>query len=558
MIPSFPPPPGPGYRAETLLFDALASGLDDGYFVYNRLKYVEPRGAAEGECDFLILHRERGMLIVECKGGGVRRAGDGRWLRQLDGTEQELDETPFAQAQRTVKQLIRLLEPRTMRLFERLDRLPFVHGHAVAFPRALRAEANLPLDVDPETIWDADDLGGIGARVEAAFAFWRRAARGAVQPLEPWEFKQFRKKVLHPQLHVVASLGAAIRGEEHALVRLSTEQLQLVDSWIDNRRIRVCGGAGTGKTILALEAARRLAEQGDGVYLLCFNRPLKDHLRAAVEQLDVESGRLQVANFHGLCRQAHSMTRGQDFAVPGDAAAVQRFWTDEAPCFLLDAIAAGHLRRADALIVDEGQDFAEPWWPVLEELLGGAGQGRMIVFYDPQQTVFGRACCVPAAPTITLRRNFRNTRRIAAVVNALGELTMESFDRCPDGEAPDVRPQESPSRTRKQLANLVARLIKDEQLLPDQIALLSPHTRKNSALGNIDELAGYALAGNPLERDGKLLHTTIGRFKGLESDVVIMFDVDPDDPRCDRHARYVAASRARHRLYVFAKGDWLA
>ena len=111
--------------------------------------------------------------------------------------------------------------------------------------------------------------------------------------------------------------------------------------------------------------------------------------------------------------------------------------------------------------------------------------------------------------------------------------------------------------TQKRL-NLILRLTRDEKLLPDQITLLTPHTRQNSVLGEIDELAGIDLAGNPLDRDGKLLHTTIGRFKGLESDVVILLDVDPDDERCDRHARYVAASRARHRLFVFAKGDWLA
>lgn len=55
-----------------------------------------------------------------------------------------------------------------------------------------------------------------------------------------------------------------------------------------------------------------------------------------------------------------------------------------------------------------------------------------------------------------------------------------------------------------------------------------------------------------------MLHTTIGKFKGLEADVVILADIDPDDVRCNLSARYVAASRARHRLYVFQHGDWLA
>jgi len=94
--------------------------------------------------------------------------------------------------------------------------------------------------------------------------------------------------------------------------------------------------------------------------------------------------------------------------------------------------------------------------------------------------------------------------------------------------------------------------------VPEQIVILTPHTRKNSTLAGMTELADVPLADLPNDREGKLLHTTIGAFKGLESDVVIMLDVNPDDQRCGLNARYVAASRARHRLYVFAKGDWLA
>jgi DNA helicase IV len=73
----------------------------------------------------------------------------------------------------------------------------------------------------------------------------------------------------------------------------------------------------------------------------------------------------------------------------------------------------------------------------------------------------------------------------------------------------------------------------------------------------VDALAGIPLADRPADQEGKLLHTTIGKFKGLESDIVVMADVDPSDPRCSTRARYVAASRARHMLHVFAKGDWL-
>ena len=65
---------------------------------------------------------------------------------------------------------------------------------------------------------------------------------------------------------------------------------------------------------------------------------------------------------------------------------------------------------------------------------------------------------------------------------------------------------------------------------------------------NCDEETAYAF-----ERAGAILHTTISAFKGLESDVLILADIDPEDSRCDRNARYVAASRAKSRLYVFGR-----
>lgn len=73
-----------------------------------------------------------------------------------------------------------------------------------------------------------------------------------------------------------------------------------------------------------------------------------------------------------------------------------------------------------------------------------------------------------------------------------------------------------------------------------------------------EALGGVPLADSADARAGKVLHATVGAFKGLESDVVIFLDVDPSDERCDRRARYVAASRAKHALHVVAKGDWLA
>jgi len=135
MIPDDPPGFGPGMRAETTLYEALQSQLPDDFFVYHGLRYLEAERAAEGEADFLILHREHGLLSVECKGEGVRRTGTGQWFRIYgDGTEQPLKEDPFHQAQRTVKELVKELNNRLQGMIPRLEgRFPFFHGSLIVF-----------------------------------------------------------------------------------------------------------------------------------------------------------------------------------------------------------------------------------------------------------------------------------------------------------------------------------------------------------------------------------------------------------------------------------------
>lgn len=85
-VPPKPPRPDrPGAAAQRELFLAWQEAVSDDFFVYSRLRYAEAGVAQEGEMDFLVLHREMGLLVIECKGRGVRRARSGGWERQLEG-----------------------------------------------------------------------------------------------------------------------------------------------------------------------------------------------------------------------------------------------------------------------------------------------------------------------------------------------------------------------------------------------------------------------------------------------------------------------------------------
>ncbi len=559
MIPTEIPSRGPGARAERAVFSALHDQLSDDYFVYSRLQYVDDERHTQGEADFLVLHRRYGMLFIECKGEGVERTAEGRWRRLDHGHWKPMKEGPLEQAERTRYEMVDKLKPRIFHEFQEVRGFPFVHGHAVAFPFATIAGMHLPLDAPRILILDSDDLDRLRDRIPEILQLWASKINRPPVSLEDWQFKVFRRRILHPQLHVVDSLAGLIKDEERALVRLTRQQVQTVEGLLGNRRLLVKGGAGTGKTVLALEAAKRLRQKGLDVQFLCFNKALRDHLKAllARDEAQYGDGALEVTSFSALNAVAFYRLGHSRIPVPGQDGEKTAFWNEDAPSALSEAIEKNLMPRFDVIVVDEAQDFAADWWQILEGMLKD-DNGRIIAFCDPAQEIFGRGDALPAWPTFELTFNFRNTVEIARVLNRLGHTQMVTYDSSPQGEPPVVFRQEETGKTLQDLAELVKRLVRDEKVQPDQIAILTPHRREHSILASVSDIAGISISPEPSDRQGRLLHATIGGFKGLESDVLILLDIDPQDPRCSRNARYVAASRARHRLFVFAKGDWLA
>jgi DNA replication protein DnaC len=87
--------------------------------------------------------------------------------------------------------------------------------------------------------------------------------------------------------------------EHHKIDELTQSQFRVLRQLRGHKRATIIGGAGTGKTLLAIEKATQLAEQGFRVLLVCFNRNLKDWITG-----NLKHSNIVICTFHGLVQFA--------------------------------------------------------------------------------------------------------------------------------------------------------------------------------------------------------------------------------------------------------------
>jgi hypothetical protein len=348
-----------------------------------------------------------------------------------------------------------------------------------------------------------------------------------------------------------APLADQLASAERQIVTLTEQQFEVLDGLERNRRCVVAGGAGTGKTLLAMEKARRLAQGGCRTLLTCYSRPLAAHLRESA--INVKG--LSVVTFadlrselldHGSRDALHSATADGEEARPREGVA-------EA---LVATLAELPLDRLfDAIIVDEGQDFPASWWAAIDLCLRDAKQAYLYVFHDDNQRVYPS---MPGWPSdlvpYKLTRNLRNTQTICALsmpFYAGSQLRAAG----PEGRAIEWVPARGQAASSIELNRLVARLTGPDEIRIEDVAILARSVPlPNTYPGN--RISGFALTRASSPARGRLLLDSVADFKGLERKVVIL--LHPETMVDDPESMYVGVSRARTHLIVVGDPEAMA
>lgn len=513
-----------GSVGEEAVFNALRQ-LPDPYVVFHSLHWnrKENRGRIIwGESDFCIFHPRKGLLVIEVKSGGIRYT-NGKWVQINTVTNQEYSmKDPMIQAERSKYTFTDLLESDD----------PHRHSYwievAVWFPSVSN---NDMIGMMPPAynrggnVLSKNDLSDPVKSIESVFRFYNMNDDPSFQTSDRIRVIG----ILSPVFDAIPGMISEMTEQDYYFNRMTKEQSYLLDYLEEQNVAAIQGGAGTGKTMLAIDKARRLSANDD-VLFLCFNRYLQDYLR---ETYSDSMPRVYFANLQLLvCKQTHVPDAGGDEGITRYLSMYDQYeWTWK------------------HIIIDEGQDFKEEHIDLLSIIASVQG-GCFYIFYDKNQLVQQRQ-----APRwinslecrLVLSINCRNTRNIATTSGKSIYLDNIKMRINLDGQKPCFYL----AQTQKELLQCLSGIIRgytDHGLKQKQIVILTVKTEETSLLKNVSTIGSYHLT-NQRNKNG-ILFTSARKFKGLEADVVLIVDIDISTFSDDEARRvfYVGTSRAKHYL----------
>jgi hypothetical protein len=409
-------------QAEVKLYKALRDGLPDDYVVFFQVGWIlkkEKDAARDGETDFLVCHPDYGYLCIEVKGGGIGfNAITNEWFSIDRYQNKHTIKNPIEQALKAKYSILSKLNENF--IWRKLSLGKTLRGHALFFPDITDTAKLSRPDMPAILIGCKDNLPDLKKWIDGIFKYWC-SDHSHFDPIGKNGIEIIRK-VFGRSFMVSPILSSYLSEIEKKRLVLTNEQMRVLDFLRSHRKAAISGGAGTGKTVLALEKARRLSSEGFKTLLTCYNRQLADNL--AQQCLDIVN--LDVMSFHQLCykqvEKANAATNRNlieeaKLTYPGKDH--YNVHLPNALAYSLDILPD----RYDAIVCDEGQDFREDFWVPIELILSEYDQSPLYVFFDDNQNLYSCASTFPIQETpFNLSINCRNTKPIhlAAYQNYMG------------------------------------------------------------------------------------------------------------------------------------------
>ncbi len=492
--------------AEPNIYWQLKLGLADDFVVIHSLpwlcsavKKVDSKYPPTGEIDFLVVHADLGVLAIEVKAG--RYAVRGTEFVCLSGYDTR---DPIGQLRRNTHGVAKWLG------VDPALRIRF--GYAFAFPDSqftwehpIPAMFDMTVDPPARIVIDFTEMQDIAKRTLEIMRYWLDS--GVTHPLGSAK-KDHLVNTICPHFDGTPSWGVRVLYDNSIWLRLTEQQSQVLNNALKSNRMLVTGWPGSGKTLIAVELARRFSKSGKTLVVV-FNSLLREHL---ARQLG-NNPNAEAVTWHSLCRKAR-------LALGKPEENSDEWRKNECILDLQEALAAKLLPEYEHLILDEAQALRSEW---IQALAIWAGSSTIHCFCDESQKfAFEEGCSLDDLVRVIDASPYHLTailRTPPAVTQRLTQVRSDHPYQLTTTRAhdPDALQEVLTDDWYGSIQTLV-KVLFDQQVAKHEITLLTRLPLEYLS-STVDEL--LAQLG--------IRHETVARFRGMESPVVILLGSEDMD-----------------------------
>lgn len=542
---------------ERIIFKSLRdSAITKDWIILHSLNLAEHTKRLYGEIDFLFLIPKGGIYILEVKGGDVK-CKDGIWyFTNRFGKSFSSTIGPFNQARDAMFSLKNAIvkEYGSNHKFTKI-----LMGFAVAFPNVVFDQHSVEYEK-----WQILDKKSFEDNFEL---FFQNLVQKSVEKNEHQHW--FSRNISLPDVEGLEKLSGFLRGDfervrtikdrleefNKRVISYTQEQYKILDSIQLNDRSIIQGSAGTGKTMIAMESAVRAASDGKKVLLTCYNRLIGEWME---KQLEEWNEKITVSSLHKFLFHL-----SQGFDYDKSQKDKQDFYSKYLPLLLRDLFDKGISEKFDKLIIDEGQDLIrDEYLELFDSLLkNGLNNGNWEIYGDfERQAIFGQKSKAEMIELLKQRCNYSNflLKMNCRNTKEIGEETslISGFDKPPflleylQGIPVEYVFYTDNSDQIKKLEEQISKLIVSKLPFTD-LVILSPKKFENSGVAHIKDYGIKDINKHQSFIESNFLtFSTIQAFKGMESNYVIITDIDDLTTDKAMSLMYVAMSRARYGLII--------
>jgi hypothetical protein len=534
-------------KSEQKVYKALYEQLPDNWLVIHSLEFVKKTSSynshGDREADFVIFAPEYGVLVIEVKGGGIEYDEQIRQWYSIDKYQNKHEiKNPLSQAKDAKYEIRNHLADR--------GKKNILMAHGALFPDISNINALCNPAIPNNILGGSDKLSDLKTWIISIFEFWS-GEQPIYDKLEASGIN-IASQIYGKQVTIQQSLASKIETEIEQQIILTNQQKIILRQLRKRKEAIIEGGAGTGKTVLALDHAQTLAKQGLMVLFLCYNEKLGEFLK--VKSHGIEN--LHSMSFHQFCNWRIKQVKNDTNRNLLAESAINYPNEDKFDILMPDALINSYdisPIKYDVIIVDEGQDFKDEYWLTIEELRDRNSDNKLYIFQDGNQAIYTSTDELPInSEPLYLFDNCRNTKPIHQLAYQYyqgEEIEAPNID----GEATQYIVKGSLEQQALEIDKKVAELIHKEDIKPKDITVIVMDNL-NTAQELLEKTKNSKIwAFKEFSPQSKVLVETAKRFKGLESKIIFLWVLDSSN--MSEKMLYVSISRARFRLWIVGDAD---